>query len=119
MDIQSAPPRHNPTANFAVGEVCYRAILSRDCPLEHTYLHEPIEPEEETQLAWFREHLKIAARRQELMSTIKALTEEKAAIDAKLLAIVRTEAEAIAELESLVNDAVKHGVNVWVKQASK
>lgn len=30
---------------------------------------------------------KLAARRQELMSTIKALTEEKAAIDAKLLAL--------------------------------
>ena len=89
MDIHYDPPRHSPTADFAVGEICYRAILSGDCPLSHTYLHEPIEPDEEAQLAWFREHLKLD----------KPTGDET--------------------LESLVSAATRHSVNVWVKQASK
>lgn len=57
MDINIDPPRHGydrTRQGDSYGDICYRAILSGDCPLTHDYRHQPITRDEEMQLEWIK-----------------------------------------------------------------
>lgn len=58
MDIHVDPPRHGyergQHVSHSYGDICYRAIISGDCPLSHDYDAVPITRDEEAQLEWIK-----------------------------------------------------------------